>query len=60
MLKAYRYRIYPNNGQEVQIAKTFGGCRFVYKQTLAYRKEFTKKKSSLLAKQIAIISATGN
>ena len=39
MLKAYKYRIYPNNEQKVQIAKTFGCCRFVYNQTLAYRKE---------------------
>ena len=39
MLKAYKYRIYPNNEQKVQIAKTFGCCRFVYNQALAYRKE---------------------
>ena len=39
MLKAYKYRIYPNNEQKIQIAKTFGCCRFVYNQTLAYRKE---------------------
>ena len=37
MLKAYKYRIYPNNEQKIQIAKTFGCCRFVYNQTLAYR-----------------------
>ena len=30
MLKAYKYRIYPNNEQKIQIAKTFGCCRFVY------------------------------
>ena len=29
MLKAYKYRIYPNNEQKVQIEKTFGCCRFV-------------------------------
>ena len=34
MLKAYRYRIYPNKEQEIQLAKTFGCCRFVYNQTL--------------------------
>lgn len=38
MLKAYKYRIYPNNEQQIQIAKTFGCCRFVYNNTLAYRK----------------------
>ena len=39
MLKAYKYRIYPNSEQRTQIAKTFDCCRFVYNQTLAYRKE---------------------
>ena len=39
MLKAYKYRIYPNKEQEVIIQKTFGCCRFVYNQTLKYRKE---------------------
>ena len=48
MLKAYKYRIYPNNEQIVQIAKTFGCCRFVYNQTLAYRKEkYEKEKKSI-------------
>ena len=44
MLKAYKYRIYPNNEQKTQLAKTFGCCRFVYNQTLAYRKENTNRK----------------
>lgn len=30
MLKAYKYRIYPNNIQKEQLAKTFGCTRFVY------------------------------
>ena len=48
MLKAYKYRIYPNNEQKIQIAKTFGCCRFVYNQTLAYRKEvYEKEKKSV-------------
>ena len=38
MLKAYKYRLYPNKEQEYQIQKTFGCCRFVYNQTLSYRK----------------------
>ena len=47
MLKAYKYRIYPNKAQATLIQKTFGCCRFVYNQTLAYRKSLyeTKKKS---------------
>ena len=39
MLKGYKYRIYPNKEQEKQIAKTFGCCRFVYNNILAYRKD---------------------
>ena len=48
MLKGYKYRIYPNKQQEEQIQKTFGCCRFVYNQTLAYRKEkYEKYKESM-------------
>ena len=48
MLKAYKYRIYPNKEQEIQLAKTFGCCRFVYNQTLAYRKDtYDKEKKSI-------------
>ena len=47
LLKAYKYRLYPNKQQIEQIQKTFGCCRFVYNQMLAYRKEIyeTKKES---------------
>lgn len=44
MLKAYKYRLYPNREQEVLIQKTFGCCRFVYNHTLAYRKELYETK----------------
>ena len=48
MLKAYKYRIYPNKAQEELLAKTFGCCRFVYNQALAYRKEkYEKEKKSV-------------
>ena len=50
MLKAYKYRIYPNNEQKVQIEKTFGCCRFVYNQTLAYRKELYEKEKNSVSK----------
>ena len=50
MLKAYKYRIYPNNEQKIQIAKTFGCCRFVYNQTLAYRKEVYEKEKKTVSK----------
>lgn len=48
MLKAYKYRIYPNNEQKIQLSKTFGCCRFVYNNTLVYRKEkYEKEKKSI-------------
>lgn len=50
MLKAHKYRIYPNNEQKVQIAKTFGCCRFVYNQTLSYRKEIYEKEKKSVSK----------
>ncbi len=50
MLKAYKYRIYPNKEQKIQIAKTFGCCRFVYNQTLAYRKETYEKEKKSVSK----------
>ena len=50
MLKAYKYRIYLNNEQKEQIAKTFGCSRFVYNQTLSYRKKSMRKRKNLLVK----------
>ena len=50
VLKAYKYRIYPNSEQRIQIAKTFGCCRFVYNQTLAYRKEIYEKEKRSVSK----------
>ncbi len=35
--KRYKFRIYPNKNQRVLIHKTFGACRFVYNQCLAYK-----------------------
>ena len=43
MLKAYKYRIYPNKQQEELIQKTFGCCKFVYNRTFTYRKDKYKK-----------------
>ena len=50
MLKAYKYRIYPNSKQRTQIAKTFGCCRFVYNRTLVYRKEIYEKEKKSVSK----------
>lgn len=38
MLKAYKYRIYPNKEQEDIINKTIGSCRFVFNHYLAKRR----------------------
>ena len=50
MLKAYKYRIYPNKEQKIQVEKTFGCCRFVYNHTLAYRKEAYEKEKKSVSK----------
>lgn len=50
MLKAYKYRLYPNKQQEELIQKTFGCCRFVYNQTLAYRKSLYETKKESMSK----------
>lgn len=35
--RAYRYRFYPNQEQRIQLAQTFGSCRFVYNWALRLR-----------------------
>ena len=50
VLKAYKFRVYPNTEQKTQIAKTFGCYRFVYNQTLAYRKELYEKEKKTVGK----------
>lgn len=50
MLKAYKYRIYPNNCQINLIQQTFGCVRFVYNQCLMHTKEIYKKENIFLSK----------
>ena len=40
MLKAYKYRIYPNYEQRVLIEKHFGCSRFVFNWALALQKRY--------------------
>jgi len=51
MNKAYKFRLYPNQEQEILLAKTFGCVRFVYNRMLAERKdiyeEFKENKEEL-------------
>ncbi|NCC55825.1 MAG: transposase, partial [Erysipelotrichia bacterium] len=35
MLRAYKYRLYPNKEQQILLEKHFGSCRFVYNRILA-------------------------
>ena len=50
MIKGYKYRIYPTKEQEIQLAKTFGSCRFVYNQLLAKKIELYKEDKKSLSK----------
>jgi putative transposase len=42
MEKAFKFRLYPDENQKIQLAKTFGSCRFVYNNYLAKRIELYK------------------
>ena len=50
MLKAYKYRLYPNKKQEGFIQKTFGCCRFVYNYMLNYKQELYKTMKEQISK----------
>jgi putative transposase len=47
MLKAFKYRIYPNSSQQEELARAFGSCRFLYNKALEYKKSIyeSEKKS---------------
>ena len=48
MLKAYKYRIYPNLEQKEYLAKTFGCTRFIYNKMLADKIEYHKETGKML------------
>lgn len=50
MLKAYKYRIYPDRGQEEQLAKTFGCVRFVYNYYLEKKKACHEEEQGAFSK----------
>ncbi|MGB9034817.1 MAG: transposase, partial [Paeniglutamicibacter sp.] len=39
MVKRYRYRLYPDNAQRAQLARTFGCARVVYNDVIAARRQ---------------------
>lgn len=52
MLKAYKYRLYPNKEQRIYLAKTFGCTRFVYNQMLADRIKSYEENKDLDIKKV--------
>ncbi|KAA8672712.1 IS200/IS605 family element transposase accessory protein TnpB [Clostridium sp. HV4-5-A1G] len=52
MLKAYKYRIYPNKEQKLYFAGTFGCVRFIYNQMLSDRIKSYKENKDLDIKKI--------
>lgn len=48
MLKAYKYRIYPNKEQQRYFAKVFGCVRFIYNKMLADKIEYYKQTGKML------------
>lgn len=52
VLKAYKYRMYPNEEQKTYLAKTFGCTRFVYNQMLAERIKSYEENKHLDIKNI--------
>ena len=52
MLKAYKYRIYPNLEQQEYLVKTFGCTRFIYNKMLADKIEYYKETGEMLKKHL--------
>ncbi|HID0767928.1 TPA: IS200/IS605 family element RNA-guided endonuclease TnpB [Clostridium botulinum] len=52
MLKAYKYRLYPNNEQKEYFSKCFGCTRFIYNKMLADRIKSYEENKDLDIKQI--------
>ena len=48
MLKAYKYRLYPNLEQHEYLVKTFGCTRFIYNKMLADKIEYYKETGEML------------
>ena len=48
MLKAYKYRLYPNKEQKIFLSKTFGCTRFIYNKMLSDKIEYYKETGKML------------
>ena len=63
MLKAYKYKIKPNQQQEELLQKFFGCCRYIYnwglnKRTSAYKENGTKISYTELARELTTLKKT--
>ncbi len=59
MLKAYKYRIYPDKEQKLYLSKTFGCTRFIYNQMLANRIDvYETHKDNLTSKEMSKLYLT--
>lgn len=52
MLKAYKYRLYPNKEQRIYLSKTFGCSRFIYNRMLADRIKSYEENKDLDIKKV--------
>ena len=48
ILKAYKYRIYPNNSQATLLAKTFGCVRVTWNHNVEVFNKYNKAQGSLI------------
>lgn len=48
MLKAYKYRLYPNKEQKIYFSKCFGSVRFIYNKMLNEKIEYYKENNKML------------
>jgi len=54
MLKAYKYRIYPNSSQSEELVRAFGSCRFLYNKALEHKKNtYERSKKSISYNELA-------
>ena len=49
MLRAYKYRLYPNEKQKILLSKHFGCCRWVYNDALALRIKLWQTEQKILS-----------
>lgn len=58
MERGFKYRIYPNESQRDQIARTFGCCRFVYNRALDVKKTAYSETGKSIATRTTMTYST--